>query len=148
MKLYKALIGNQYVQGTQYVVHMNVQGMDSKTSESIKLIYEVKKTPSLSLLVSNGHFIKCIIEVRDGITTKQTSNGIEQCYKVLGVVELVKGNIQEMLLSSRDEQKANGIFTDSSTHTGIDGLLKTFGSFRFLNSAIVFNLPASMLQVL
>lgn len=148
MKLYKALIGNQYVQGVKYIVHMNVQKPDSTTTGDVRLTYEVKSTPSLTLLAPNGYFIKCFVEIPDGMKTKKADYGREQCYTALGVVELVKGNVQDMLSNTRDEKKANEIFINSSLDTDLDALLKVFGSFRFLNSTIVFNLPASMLQVL
>jgi len=148
MKLYKALLGNCYVHGTKHVVFMHIQDAYSNTIGEVRVIYEIKKTPGLSLEVQRGHFIKCYVEVRDGVTTKRTEYGTEQCYNVLGSVELIKGNIQEMLLSYRDEKKARQVFLASTTHSSIDALLNLFGSFRFLNSTILFNIPASMMQIL
>ena len=143
MKLYKALITNRYVHGTKYIVYMHIDDDNKKnimsppttTAGSLKISYQLK-----------AQLIICDVDLYDGIVRPKSS--VENRYKRLVRVELIKGNLTKMQLSLGDEVDAKQIFIDSSMKREDEDIVTVFGSFRFLNSVLLFNIPAVMLQVL
>lgn len=135
MKLYKALIRNRYVVGTRFTVDVFITDnyrpnlmSQEKSIGSVTLTYQCKK--------------KCVV---CDISVPVNAAG---SHRRIVRVELLKTNVTQMQNALANEDEAKNIFLDSSIQRDDETIIYSFGSFRFLNSIILFNIPASMLQIL